>query len=37
MGGDSTQEEKKSKTKTHEYGASVPCDLNIHDMTISMS
>ena len=41
MGGDSRREEKNKKTKQkrrgHEYGMCVPCDLNIHDMTISMS
>lgn len=45
MGGDSRRGEKlkeKKKTrqkteKSHEYGMCVPCDLNIHDMTISMS
>lgn len=44
MGGDSRRgkklKEKKTRQKTensHEYGMCVPCDLNIHDMTISMS
>lgn len=27
----------KQKHRGHEYGMCVPCDLNIHDMTISMS
>lgn len=40
-GSDSRREEKnkkaKQKHKGHEYGMRVPCDLNIHDMTISMS
>lgn len=27
----------KQKHRGHEYGMCVSCDLNIHDMTISMS
>lgn len=42
MGGDSRREIKikkkaKQKHRGHEYGMCIPCDLNIHDMTISMS
>lgn len=28
---------QNKKHRGHEYGMCVPCDLNIHDMTISMS
>lgn len=36
---DGREKNKKAKQKHrgHEYGMYVPCDLNIHDMTISMS